>query len=163
MPDVTDSAWIWDGASRSKYFGKFGDKAAERFLAKNGGRIALGWYLAGDAALTVEPLDLFCSRLWSMGRLEIGIDKADRDAASEALCALECAYSWKQLQGGTFNAWLTTHTSGDIVSIAKALGRGNIWNLRKDIYEGYGGAGTPEDLQGMVKEFDKALYRGASL
>ena len=49
MLDVTDNAWCWDGTS--KYFGKFEDKVAERFLAKNGGRIALGWYLAGDAAL----------------------------------------------------------------------------------------------------------------
>jgi hypothetical protein len=95
-----------------------------------------------------------------MRRLEIGIDKADRDAASEAFWALEYAESWKQLQGDTFYAWaLTTHTSGDIVSIAKTLGRENIWNLRKDIYEDHG-AGTPEDLQGMEKEFDKALYRG---
>jgi hypothetical protein len=94
-----------------------------------------------------------------MGRLEIGIDKADRDAASEAFWALEYADSWKQLQGDTFYAWPTTRTSGGIVSIAKALGRGNIWNLRKDIYEDYG-AGTSEDLQGMEKEFDKALYRG---
>ena len=44
-------------------------------------------------------------------------------------------------------------------SVVKMLGRENIWNLRKDIYEDYG-AGTPEDLQGMEKEFDKALYRG---
>jgi hypothetical protein len=41
MLDVTDNAWCWDGTS--KYFGKFEDKVAERFLAKNGGRIALGW------------------------------------------------------------------------------------------------------------------------
>ena len=94
-----------------------------------------------------------------MKRLEIGIDKADRDAASEAFWTLEYAESWKQLQGDTFYAWLTTHTSGDIVSIVKTLGRENIWNLRKDIYEDYG-AGTPEDLQGMEKEFDKAPYRG---
>jgi hypothetical protein len=121
MLDVTDNAWCWDGTS--KYFGKFEGRATERFLAKNGGRTALGWYwyLAGDAALTVEPLDLFCSRLWSMGRLEIGIDKADRGAASEAFWALEYADSWKQLQGDTFYAWLTTHTSGDIVSIVKTL------------------------------------------
>jgi hypothetical protein len=115
MLDVTDNAWCWDGTS--KYFGKFEDKVAKRFLVKNGGRIALGWYLAGDTALTVESLELFCSRLWSMKRLEIGIDKADRGAASEAFWALEYADSWKQLQGDTFYAWLTTHTSGDIVSI----------------------------------------------
>ena len=115
MLDVTDNAWCWDGTS--KYFGKFEDKVAERFLAKSGGRTALGWYLAGDAALTVESLDLFCSRLWSMKRLEIGIDKADRDAASEAFWALEYAESWKQLQGDTFYAWLTYDTHLPLVTL----------------------------------------------
>ena len=58
MLDVTDNAWCWDGTS--KYFGKFEDRVAERFLAKNGGRIALGWYfLAGDATLTADRITGF--------------------------------------------------------------------------------------------------------
>jgi hypothetical protein len=58
-------------------------------------------------------------------------------------------------KGDTFYAWLTTHTSGDIVSIVKALGRENVWNLRKDIYEDY----VALVLRRISKEWRKSLTR----
>jgi hypothetical protein len=59
----------------------------------------------------------------------------------------------------SFYAWFTTHSSGEILAIAKALGRDDVWKLRGQIYEDYG-AGTTEDIEELEKEFDKGEFKG---
>ena len=66
-----------------------------------------------------------------------------------------CAKQGPQDEGPDSEA----HTSGDILAIAKTLGRDDVWELRGQIYEDYG-AGTTEDIEELEKEFDKAEFKG---
>jgi hypothetical protein len=66
-----------------------------------------------------------------------------------------CAKQGPQDEGPDSEA----HTSGDILAIAKALGRDDVWELRGQIYEDYG-AGTTEDIEELEKEFEKAEFKG---
>jgi hypothetical protein len=39
------------------------------------------------------------------------------------------AESWREVHSDSFYAWLTTRTSGDILAVVKALGRGAVWEF----------------------------------
>ena len=97
-----------------------------------------------------------------MQRLIVGIKKADEDAYTDAFWTVEYAESWREIHSDSFYAWLTTHTSGDILAIVKTLGWDDVWKLRGQIYEDYG-AGTTEDIEELEKEFDKAEFKGRTM
>jgi hypothetical protein len=90
-----------------------------------------------------------------MQRLIVGIKKTDEGTYTDAFWTVEHAESWREVHSDSVYAWLTTHTSGDILAIAKVLGRDDVWQLRGQTYEDYG-AGTTEDIEELEKEFDRA-------
>ena len=70
-------------------FTKFEDRVFERFLNGNGGRTTQQWYMNSDASITEHHLEEFGTALWHMGRLEVGIKKADEGAHTDAFWAVE--------------------------------------------------------------------------
>jgi hypothetical protein len=151
MPESLKTMLIWDGLQKN--FATFEDKVFER-----GGRIAQQWYMNSDASITEHSVAEFGYTLWNMQRLKVGIKKADEDAYTDAFWTVEYAESWRESHSDSFYSWLTTHTSGDILAIVKALGRDDVWKLRGQIYEAYG-AGTTEDIE----ELDYGAVRLYSL
>jgi hypothetical protein len=128
MPESLKTMLIWGGSQKN--FAIFEDKVFERFIDGNGGRTAQQWYMNSDASITEHNLEEFGSTPWDMQRMKVGIKKADEGAYTDAFWTVEYAESWRGSHSDSFYSWLTTYTTGDILAIVKALGRGGVWKLR---------------------------------
>jgi hypothetical protein len=118
--------------------------------------------MISGASIAEHNLEEFGDTPWGMQRLKVGIKKADEGAYTDAFWSIECAESWRESHSDSFFSWLTTHTTGDILAVVKALGRDGVRKIRGQIYEDYG-AGTTEDIEELEKEFEKAVFKGRTM
>jgi hypothetical protein len=83
-----------------------------------------GTYMNSGASITEHTLEGLGETLWNMQRLIAGIKKADEGAYTDAFWTVEYEYaeSWRGVHSDSFYAWLTTHTSGDILAIGNCKG-----------------------------------------